>query len=344
MWAVAICVAMAAGATPSLAAEKCGVLPTDEAELAAAWNDVKSTCGCGLPASSETWKGEFRDFVRCARAEALLAVLDGDIRSKCRSTLIAAAKRATCFHPPEWTTCCYTNKKDKVTCRLRKTDEHCASTGSKFAELGGTETCLDACDDATGPLCWEDSECDDGDSCTTDWCEPADGCQHYQIPGCTPGGGGSGGTSCTGNGNPTHGLASVEEDLLDEVNAYRASRGRAPVSICWSLNVSAQDHANDMRNKGYFSHVGTGGTEFWERACTAGYTNGCVPNTWMGEIIAGYDSTAQGVMNQWLNSPGHEFIMESANYIVAGIGHACGGPFGHYWVMDFAGADEPSCD
>lgn len=339
----AVVIGLAASGAPAQAEEKCGTLAGDAPGLAAAWQDLESACGCAPPAS-EDWKPEYKSFVGCARTHALQAVLDQTIRSKCRTTLIAAAKKSTCFHPPEWTTCCYTNKKSRLSCKLRKTEEKCATTSSKFAELGTTATCLDACEDASGPACWVDSECDDGDPCTIDWCEPAEACNNLPIPGCTPGNGGSGGTSCTGNGNPTHGLSPSEDTLLQLVNDYRASQGQSPVTICSSLNVSAQDHANDMRNRGYFSHVGHNGSEFWERACDAGYTNGCVPSTWMGEIVAGYDSTPSGVMNQWLGSPGHEFIMASPNHIVAGIGQACGGPMGNYWVMDFAGADEPSCD
>ncbi len=63
----------------------------------------------------------------------------------------------------------------------------------------------------------------------------------------------------------------------------------------------------------------------------------------MGEIIAAANSTADATFSQWVNSPGHESILASAAYKVAGIGHACGGAYGHYWVMVFAAADEASC-
>ncbi len=332
-----------ASVLPVAAAEKCGTVAGDEADLATAWQRLEATCGCS-PARTESWKPEFRSFVSCARTVATQAVVDETIRAKCRSTLLSGAKKSTCSRPPEWTTCCYTTRKGKQSCKARRTEELCAETPNKFAELGETDTCLDACANASGPTCWEDVECDDADPCTIDWCESSDGCVHVDVPGCTPGGSDDGGTSCTGNGTPTHGLAAVEQQLFDLVNAYRASQGEPPVTTCSALNRSAQDHANDMRNRGYYAHVGPGGTEFWERACEAGYTAGCGPLTWMGEIIAASDATAQGILDQWLNSPGHDFIMGSSNYTVAGIGHACGGPFGHYWVMDFGGANEPSCN
>ncbi len=332
-----------AAAVPAAAETKCGSVGGDSQDLAAGWQKIEATCGCAA-SQNVRWKQDFKSFALCARAVALQAVLDGDIRSKCRATLVSAAKGSTCSRPPEWATCCFTNRKDKTSCRLKKSEAQCAPSANKFAELGSTETCLDACDNVSGPSCWEDTECDDANACTIDWCERADGCHHVAIQGCVPGGGGSGGTSCTGNGSSTQGLSAGEQNLLQLVNNYRSSRGRSAVKNCSSLNRGAQDHANDMRNRGYFAHLGANGSEFWERACASGYTAGCGPQTWMGEIIAASDSTASGIMNQWLNSPGHEFIMENSSYSVAGIGHACGGSLGHYWVMDFAGANESSCN
>ena len=342
----ALAMLLLSGATLARAEPKCGEESGDAAELAAVWQEIDAACGCS-PATTEDWKPGAKAFNACSKGVVLQAVVEQRVRAKCKRTLISGAKKSTCARPPEWTTCCLTNQNGKTSCKVRKTTAACATTGSKYAELGSTETCMDACDAANGPECWEDTDCDDGNSCTIEWCELSEGCQGVEIPNCDPdngGNGGSGGTSCSGNGNATHGLSSGEQTLLGLVNDYRASQGSPPVTVCTSLTVSAQDHANDMRNRGYFAHQSQNGMEFWERACAAGYTNGCVPNTYMGEIIAGYDSTPSGIMNQWLNSPGHEVIMGSSLYNVVGIGHACGGPFGHYWVMDFAGANEPSCN
>ena len=327
---------------PSSAAPRCGGVPGDADELAAAWLGLEANCGCA-PGPAEAWKPGFKTFVSCTRSYALQAVLNESIRSKCRSRLIAGAKKSTCARPAEWMTCCFTNTKNKTSCKLKKAAEQCATTFTKFAEAGSTETCLDACDDAAGPLCWEDSECNDGDVCTTDWCEPSDGCHNVEIAGCVPAGGGGGGTSCTGTGDPTHGLSANELVLFQLLNDYRASNGKPPVTVCSSLSRASQDHANDMRGRRYFSHLGANGSEFWERTCDAGYTHGCGPITWMGEIIAGYDSTPAGAIGQWIGSPGHASIMADAAHVVVGIGHACGGQLSNYWVMDFAAANEPSC-
>lgn len=329
-------------AAPLAAAQRCGDVAGDTESLDAAWTLIEQTCGCA-PAQSESWKPGYKEFVSCARSLAVEAVFDGALRSKCRSTLISGVRRSTCERPPEWTTCCLTSPKGKTSCKVRKHVDQCATAGSRFAEPGATGTCLNACANAAGPECWQNSECDDGDGCTIDWCELADGCQNVPIEGCVPGGGG-GGSSCTGTGSPTHGLSSVETALFQAINAHRISQGVAPVTACSSLNRSSQDHANDMRDQSYFSHVGANGSEFWERACYAGYAAGCGPLTWMGEIIAGHDSTAEGALNQWLGSPGHASILTFPNYVVAGLGHACGGPLDNYWVMNFAGANEASCD
>jgi len=334
---------MALLASSSARAERCRDLPGDTEALHTAWAALASTCGCA-PAPRESWKREHGDFLDCARGFAVRAVLDQRIRAPCRGTLLRSARRSTCGRPLESTTCCLTNTKDQTSCKVHKLEEHCATTASRSATLGNTETCLDACDDVTDPACSSDTECDDGDSCTLDSCEPAEGCRNVPIAGCVPvPGGGDDGTSCTGTGTSTHGLSAVESTVLQQINDYRSSQGKPPVTACASLSRSAQDHANDMRDRDYFAHVGSDGSEFWERACDAGYAPGCGPLTWMGEIIAGYDSTAEGVMNQWTGSPPHASIMAESNYVVAGIGHACGGSFLNYWVVDFAGTDEPSC-
>ncbi len=292
---------------PAHGAERCGDLAGDEEALAFVWSALDAACGCA-PAPQKDWKSAYRAFSACAKSVVAQAIEDGNARAKCRSTLLRGIRRSTCARPEEWTTCCLTNRRGRTSCRLRKHADRCVSTASHTAVMGESATCLDACHDVAG--------------------EP----------------GGPGGPACEGTGPPTHGLSPQEETLLQLINGHRRSEGAAPVEACVSLNRAAQDHANDLRDRKYFAHKGKNGSEFWERACDAGYSAGCGPTTWMGEIIAGYDAAPQGAFDQWLNSPGHEYILSTANYTRAGIGRACGGPLGHYWVVDFAAAAEPSCE
>lgn len=331
---------------------KCGKAAGDDAAVADAWTALEAACPCGS-AKATKWRKERSAFVKCARNFAAQAVKSGDIRSQCKNELVTAAKRSTCARKKETVTCCKTSKNGTKSCSVTKNASKCKPNKQRFAQVGQTSSCLDACDDLAPPACITNADCEQDDNpCTGSVCDPVEGCQVIVDPFCDPsggsggggsgsGGGGSGGTSCTGKGSSTHGLSNEEQKLVTLINNYRKNKGK--LTACNSLNKAAQDHANDMRDKKYYAHKGKNGSEFWERACSAGYDNGCVPSTWMGEIITGWASTAEAAFQMWKGSPGHDYLMKEKNYTVAGIGHACGGPLGNYWVVDFAGANEASC-
>ncbi len=346
MFYVGIVAALALMSVPQAYAQQgvsCGKEAGDDAALDAAWEELSAACPC-TSAKATKWRKERASFVKCARKFAASAVKSGDIRSRCRNKLVQAAKRSTCSRKKETVTCCKTSANGTKSCSVTKNAAKCKPNKQRFAEIGETDSCLDACVNLAGPACLTDNECDDGNPCTDDACDPASGCENVLDPFCEPSGGsgGSGGTSCTGKGSSTHGLSSDELELVQLINNYRKNKGK--ITPCNSLNKAAQDHANDMRDKNYYAHKGKNGSEFWERACKAGYKNGCVPNTWMGEIITGWASTPQNAFQMWKGSPGHDALMKEKLYTVAGIGHACGGQLGHYWVIDFAGANEASCN
>lgn len=344
---------------------KCGKIQTDDAEIAAAWADLGIACPCGTSKATK-WRKDRQQFVKCARKFASDAVKSRAIRPQCKNDLIKAAKRSTCSRKQGTVTCCKASKNGTRSCSVLKNARKCkASKRQLWAQIGESSSCLDACDSVEAPSCILNTDCpDDGDPCTGAYCHPTEGCQQIVDPFCDPdsgsdpgggsddggggnddgGGGSSGGTACSGKGSSTHGLSSREQQLVALINNYRKSKGKGKITACTSLNKAAQDHANDMRDKKYYAHKGADGSEFWERACRAGYQNGCVPNTWMGEIITGWSSTAEGAFQMWKNSPGHDYLMRENLYTVAGIGHACGGPLGNYWVVDFAGANEASCN
>lgn len=318
----------------------CGVVQADDADVKAAWVALENECPCEVGQGPD-WRKERSAFLACARSFAKDAAARGDIRRECRRDLLKAAKRSTCSRPETAVTCCKTTPRGSKSCSIYTRAEKCAPNSLRFAEVGETATCLDACDNLAGPACLTDAECQDGDPCTIDTCDPTNGCSNTPDPSCGSGGG-SGGTSCSGTGSSTHGLSSQEQLLAQLINDYRKG---SKLATCTSLNRAAQDHANDMRDRKYFSHTSKDGSRFWERACDAGYQQGCGPTTWMGEIIARtpWDSTAPYVFNLWKNSPGHDAQMTKESFAVMGIGYACGGALGDYWVVDFAAHDEPSC-
>jgi len=340
MGAMMVVVVAAWVPTAQAATVPCGKAANDDADLTGAWAGLESACPCKR-AKAGSWRKDRASFMECARGFADDAVARGAIRPACRNDLVRVARQSTCSRKKGTVTCCKVSKSGAHFCSVTRRAKSCRPNRRRYAEVGTTGVCIDACENVAAPACFVDSECDDGNPCTDDACT-AGACENVLDPSCRPGGesgGGSGGTSCTGKGASTHGLSSLEQDLAKLIRNYH----KGTMTTCASLSRAAQDHANDMRDRKYYAHKGKNGSEFWERDCKAGYTNGCGPKTWMGEIITGWASTAQGAFQMWKNSPGHNALMKEKNYHVMGIGHACGGPLGHYWVVDFAGANESSC-
>jgi uncharacterized protein YkwD len=122
--------------------------------------------------------------------------------------------------------------------------------------------------------------------------------------------------------------AALEEEILDIVNQHRAAGatcgGQAmpavpPLTMNGALRCAARVHTLDMAERGYFDHTSPEGTLPWDRMESAGYT-------WSqaGENIAGGGSTAEGTMDQWMNSPGHCSNIMSGNFVDIGVGHVEG--------------------
>lgn len=102
--------------------------------------------------------------------------------------------------------------------------------------------------------------------------------------------------------------------VMSFLNAARAQNGLPPVTEDRRLTQSAQSHAQDMQMNGFFSHTGSNGSSFSDRARAAGYT--CARN----ENIANGQRTAEGVVTAWMNSPGHRRNLLATNVTEFGIG------------------------
>ena len=138
--------------------------------------------------------------------------------------------------------------------------------------------------------------------------------------------------------------SSVEEltarSVLDEVNALRAKgckcpggkRFKATHALSWDdqLEKAAQNHADDMQRKDYFSHDSKDGTRYTERVRRAGYDW-----SYVGENIAMGFPTAKAVVEAWRKSKDHCPNLMSPNFKDMGVGKA-----GPYWVQDFGTRSE----
>jgi uncharacterized YkwD family protein len=122
----------------------------------------------------------------------------------------------------------------------------------------------------------------------------------------------TGTNTSTGSENLT-----LEQQVAALVNSQRAARGLSPLS--WNANLAtlARIKSDDMASNNYFSHTSpTYGSPF-DMLKSFG-----VSYTAAGENIASGQTTAQNVMDTWMNSPGHAANILNSNYTEIGVGYS----------------------
>lgn len=107
--------------------------------------------------------------------------------------------------------------------------------------------------------------------------------------------------------------------LVSLTNDARAEAGRGGLVENATLKLAAQAKANDMAQRGYFSHLGPDGKEPWVWMHEAGYDY-----AYAGENLAAHFYDSSDVVRAWLNSPSHRENVLRANYKEIGIGIAHG--------------------
>jgi LysM repeat protein len=135
-------------------------------------------------------------------------------------------------------------------------------------------------------------------------------------------------------------LADSPYNLINAVNALRASYGLAPYSISSILMSTAQGHADYMAATGNVSHTGVGGSSVTDRLLAAGYP--LAGDLSLGgfrseNITSGSEGTssAQAAVNQWTGDAPHLNTMISSNLTEIGAGVTVNG--GRvYYVIDCA--------
>ena len=94
------------------------------------------------------------------------------------------------------------------------------------------------------------------------------------------------------------------------------------------LRKAAAGHSGDMVDEGYFDHTTPDGSSFVDRIIGSGYVKR--NDAWtLGENLAwgtGDLSTANGVMQAWMNSSGHKANILKRSYKELGIGIRLGTP------------------
>jgi uncharacterized protein YkwD len=127
--------------------------------------------------------------------------------------------------------------------------------------------------------------------------------------------------------------AKLRAEILARVNEERSARHLPPLRENALLDKTAQEHADDMIRRSYYSHDSPEGATAFDRARRAGYAALAV-----GENIAEGQSTPRQVMDAWMASPGHrEHILGRALKEI-GLGMAFGRNARGYeliWVQVF---------
>lgn len=110
--------------------------------------------------------------------------------------------------------------------------------------------------------------------------------------------------------------AQIEEEVIALVNEERARRGLPALTYNSALANVARTKAEDMAVNNYFSHNSpTYGSPF-EMLQTFD-----IPFTAAGENIAKGQTTAQEVMNAWMNSSGHAANILNSSFSEIGVGY-----------------------
>lgn len=135
--------------------------------------------------------------------------------------------------------------------------------------------------------------------------------------------------------------AAYEQEVVELVNAERADVGRPPLKRVTHLDQAARYFATDMGQDNYFpsnhnTYDRSGGDLVqvctWDQRIQSYYSDAQM----LAENIAAGQSTPEGVMNAWMNSPGHHDNILSLNAWEIGVGYyAGGGSYYRYWVQDF---------
>lgn len=107
--------------------------------------------------------------------------------------------------------------------------------------------------------------------------------------------------------------------LISLTNSDRTQNGVGQVTDNAVLTEAAQEKANDMAAKGYFSHVSPDGKTPWYWLSQAGYKY-----SYAGENLAVDFTDSEAVENAWMNSPTHRANIVKPQYTEVGIATAQG--------------------
>ncbi|MFD1047310.1 CAP domain-containing protein, partial [Kibdelosporangium lantanae] len=114
-------------------------------------------------------------------------------------------------------------------------------------------------------------------------------------------------------------------EVVELVNQFRDSVGCDPLKVDSRLTTAAQKHSTDMAQNNFFNHTSAAGT-FDQRIRAEGYPAPAAEN------IAKGQTSAQQVMQSWMQSDGHRRNILNCRYSTIGVGVD---KQGWLWTQDF---------
>lgn len=126
----------------------------------------------------------------------------------------------------------------------------------------------------------------------------------------------------------------LEAAIFYETNRQRVKHGLPVFQFDYALYVCTHNHSVDMVNHNFFSHTSVveGKNSMTDRLSQVGYTN-----CWAAENIAycdvksSYATTAQKLLEMWMNSKGHRENILNPKYTHLGCGIAL--YYDENWLM-----------
>jgi uncharacterized protein YkwD len=126
--------------------------------------------------------------------------------------------------------------------------------------------------------------------------------------------------------------AEIENEVLRLCNIERAKAGVKPLQGNEALREIARYKSNDMLQNNYFNHVSPSGVQPWDLAKIFGYSYTTFgENIWMmsgSSNDPSYETrfraiiTAEKIVTDWMNSPGHRANILNAKFGRLGVGIA----------------------
>lgn len=117
----------------------------------------------------------------------------------------------------------------------------------------------------------------------------------------------------------------IVHDVVRLTNRERERRGLRPLRWKRGLARAARHHARDMSRRRYLAHDTRGGPS-WVKRILRWYRDPA------GENIGRGFSTAEGIVEGWMNSPMHRRNILNPQFRTIGVAYVGDGD---YWVQDF---------